>query len=322
MKFYRTVTEIIGNTPLVKLNRVAEGVKPLVLAKLEFLNPGGSVKDRIAVRMIEEAERKGILRKGATIVEPTSGNTGIGLAMVAAIKGYRAVLVVPDKMSQEKEAILRAYGAEVVRAASGVDPEDPRSVYKVAERLVQEIPGAFCPNQFANPDNPAAHFETTGPEIWRDTDGRITCFVAGVGTGGTITGVARYLKMRNPSVKVMGVDPEGSVYAALFKGKEASPAPYLVEGIGGEKIPETLDFSVIDEIITVSDREAFAMARRLAREEGILVGMSSGACVAAALKVAEEMGQEDVIVVLLADTGRNYLSTLFNDDWMKEKGLL
>ncbi len=322
MRVFDSVLELVGNTPLVRLRRVTEGIEATVLAKLEYLNPGGSIKDRIAVAMIEDAERKGLLKPGGTIVEPTSGNTGVGLALVAALRGYRMIFTMPDKMSVEKELLLRAFGAEVVRTPTDVPPDDPRSYYRVAERLVNEIPGAFCPNQYFNQNNPRAHYETTGPEIWRDTDGRVTHLVAGVGTGGTITGVGRYLKERNPSIKVIGVDPEGSVYHHAFRGEEGDIHTYAVEGIGEDFIPETVDLEVIDDMVVVSDRDAFIMARRLAREEGILAGGSSGAAVHAALQIASDLGPDDVVVVILPDTGRNYLSKIFNDRWMSEHGYI
>ncbi|NDD26826.1 MAG: cystathionine beta-synthase [Proteobacteria bacterium] len=314
MKFASNVLELIGHTPLVRLNRMTVGVRPTVLAKLEMLNPGGSVKDRIGIKMIEDAERRGLLKKGGTIVEPTSGNTGVGLAMAAALRGYRCVFVMPDKMSQEKIRLLKAYGAEVVITPTAVPKDSPESYYSVAERLSREIPNAFQPNQYANPTNPRTHYETTGPEIWEQTEGRIDVFVAGMGTGGTISGVAKYLKERKPSVKIVGVDPEGSLYTT------DKIRPYKIEGIGEDFIPETIDLSIIDEKIIVSDRDAFITARHLAREEGILAGGSCGAAVWGALKVARHLDDEKVVVVLLPDSGRNYLSRFFSDDYMKEHG--
>lgn len=322
MRYYNNILETIGNTPLVRLSRVTEGIDATVLAKVESFNPGGSIKDRVAIAMLEDAERKGLLRPGGTIIEPTSGNTGVGIALVAAIKGYRTIFTMPDKMSMEKEMLLRAYGAEVIRCPTDVPPEDPKSYYKVAERLVNEIPGAFSPNQYFNQNNPRAHYETTGPEIWNDTDGKITHFVAGVGTGGTITGVGRYLKEKNPDIRVIGVDPEGSIYHHEFRGQNGEIHTYSVEGIGEDFIPETVDLSVIDDMVVVSDRDAFLMARRLAREEGILAGGSSGAAVHGALQIARDLDESAVVVVILPDTGRNYLSKIFNDEWMRENGYL
>ncbi len=306
----------------MKLNRIAEGLLPSVFAKVECLNPGGSTKDRIGIRMIEDAERSGFLKPGGTIVEPTSGNTGVGLAMAAAIKGYKTIFVMPDKMSAEKESLLRAYGAEVIRTPTNVSPEDARSYYSVAKRLAKEIPGAFSPNQYYNKNNPQAHYETTGPEIWRDTGGEITHFVAGMGTGGTISGVARFLKEKNPEIKIIGADPEGSIYSGEFSGQKEEVRPYKTEGIGEDFLPGTMDLRLVDRVITVPDKDAFLTARRLAMEEGLLVGGSSGAAVFAALKLAGELGKEAKIVVLLPDTGRNYLSTIFNDGWMKANGFL
>jgi len=317
MRYYDTVVDLIGNTPLVRLHRVTAGVAATVLAKVEYLNPGGSVKDRIAVRMVEEAERAGLLRPGGTIVEPTSGNTGVGLALVAQQRGYRCIFVCPDKVSQDKRDVLRAYGAEVVVCPTAVAPDDPRSYYRVSDRLAAEIPGAWKPNQYANPANPRSHYETTGPEIWEQTEGRVTHFVAGIGTGGTISGVGRYLKeVSGGRVRVIGADPEGSVYSG------GTGRPYLVEGVGEDFWPETFDRSVCDEIVTVTDRESFDLTRRLAREEGLLVGGSCGMAVVAALRVARAAGPDDVVVVLLPDGGRGYLSKIFNDDWMARYGFL
>jgi cystathionine beta-synthase len=306
--------DAVGETPLVRLNKISRGLRPTVLAKLEMLNPGGSVKDRIGLRMIEAAERAGLLKPGGTIVEPTSGNTGHGLAIAAAIRGYKCIFVMPDKMSQEKISLLRAYGAEVVITPTAVAPESPESYYRVADRLTEEIPGAFQPNQYFNEDNPAAHEATTGPEIWRQTDGRITAFVAGVGTGGTITGVARYLKKQNPDILVVGADPEGSIFSGDVH-------PYLTEGIGEDFWPRTFDPSTVDRYVRVTDRDAFRMARRITREEGILVGGSSGTAVVAAVEIARELGPDDVVVVILPDTGRNYLSKLYSDTWLLQYGL-
>ncbi|GAC1687744.1 MAG: cystathionine beta-synthase [Candidatus Dormibacteraceae bacterium] len=316
MKYYESILDVVGNTPLVRLHKVTKGLKPTILAKLEQLNPGGSVKDRIGLTMIEEAERTGQLRPGGTIIEPTSGNTGHGLAMVAAIKGYQMIFVMPDKMSAEKISLLKAYGAEVVVCPTNVERDSPQSYYSVADRLAREVPGAFQPNQYFNPRNPEAHYKTTGPEIWEQTEGRIDVFVAGMGTGGTISGVAKYLKERKPAVHVVGADPEGSLYSG------DTIKPYKVEGIGEDFIPGTIDLKLIDRIVQVTDKESFVAARRLAREEGILVGGSSGLAMQAALKVAIDRGPDEVIVVLFPDTGRNYLSKFFNDEWMRQNGYL
>ncbi|MEU5786596.1 cystathionine beta-synthase [Micromonospora purpureochromogenes] len=317
MQYYDNVVELIGNTPLVRLRSVTEGIQATVLAKVEYLNPGGSVKDRIALRMVEDAEAAGILKPGGTIVEPTSGNTGVGLALVAQLKGYKCVFVCPDKVSQDKQDVLRAYGAEVVVCPTAVAPEDPRSYYNVSDRLAREIPGAWKPNQYSNPANPRSHYETTGPELWKQTEGGLTHFVAGVGTGGTISGIGRYLKEASEGrVKVIGADPEGSVYSG------GTGRPYLVEGVGEDFWPETYDRGVADEIIEVSDKASFEMTRRLAREEGMLVGGSCGMAVVAALEVARKAGPDDVIVVLLPDSGKGYLSKIFNDNWMARYGFL
>ena len=317
MRYARSMVELIGNTPLVKLSAVTAGLEPLVLAKVEYFNPGGSVKDRIALRMIEAAEKSGELRPGGTIVEPTSGNTGVGLAIVAQTRGYRCVFVCPDKVSTDKINVLRAYGAEVVICPTAVPPEHPESYYNVSDRLVREIEGAWKPNQYVNPNNPLSHYESTGPELWAQTGGRITHFVTGLGTGGTVSGAGRYLKeVSDGRVRVVGADPEGSVYAG------GSGRPYLVEGVGEDFWPETYDRSICDEIVAVSDADSFDMTRRLAREEGLLVGGSCGMAVAAALRVAARGAADDVIVVLLPDSGRGYLSKIFNDDWMADYGFL
>ncbi|HEV2906226.1 MAG TPA: cystathionine beta-synthase [Actinomycetota bacterium] len=316
MQVMETFLDAMGNTPLVRLRKVTRGVRPSILAKLEMLNPGGSVKDRIGLRMIEAAERAGVLGPGGTIVEPTSGNTGHGLAIAAAIKGYRCIFVMPDKMSQEKVALLRAYGAEVVITPTAVAPESPESYYRVADRLTEEIPGAFQPNQYFNQENPAAHYETTGPEIWEQTEGKIDVLVLGIGTGGTVTGTGRYLKERKPDLVIVGADPEGS----LFSGDEARP--YLVEGIGEDFWPETLDPSLVDRYIRVSDRDSFITARAITRQEGILVGGSSGTALFAALQVAREMDESATFVVIFPDTGRNYLSKLYSDTWMLQYGFI
>jgi cystathionine beta-synthase len=316
MDAFNSLLDIVGNTPLLRLSRIGADLRCQFLAKLEMLNPGGSVKDRIGRRMIEAAESAGLLGPGGTIVEPTSGNTGVGLAIAAARKGYRCIFTMPDKMSQEKILLLRAYGAEVVIAPTAVAPESPESYYRVADRLTEEIPGAFQPNQYFNQENPKAHYETTGPELWEQTEGRITHFVAGVGTGGTITGTGRYLKEKKPDISIVGADPEGSLYT----GTEARP--YLVEGIGEDFIPETLDAHIIDRWITVSDRDSFVMARRLTREEGLLVGGSCGTAVHAAIEVAADLGPDDVVVVILPDSGKAYLSKVYNDAWMLQYGFL
>jgi cystathionine beta-synthase len=311
-----SLIELIGNTPLVRLGRVAADLECRVVAKLEMLNPGGSVKDRPALAMIEQAERDGLLKAGGTIVEPTSGNTGVGLAIVAAQRGYRCVFVVTDKVAPEKIKLLEAYGAEVIVCPVAVEPDDPRSYYSVAERLVTDIPGAFRPNQYGNDQNPRAHELTTGPELWRQTAGQLTHFVAGVGTGGTITGVARYLKSENPDVQIVGADPAGSVYSG------GSGRPYLVEGIGEDFWPTTYDPSVVDRVVMVSDRDSFLTARRVTREEGILVGGSTGTAVWAALEVGRGLPPDAVVVVIIPDSGRGYLSKVYDDEWMSDYGFL
>ncbi len=317
MRIARHISELIGNTPLVQLNSVVAPGSGLVAAKIEYLNPGGSSKDRIAIKMIDAAEASGELKPGGTIVEPTSGNTGVGLALVAQQRGYRCVFVCPDKVSEDKRNVLRAYGAEVVVCPTAVAPDDPASYYSVSNRLVEEIEGAWKPDQYSNPMGPESHYETTGPEIWADTDGKITHFVAGVGTGGTITGTGRYLKeVSGGRVQVIGADPEGSVYSG------GTGRPYLVEGVGEDFWPSAYDPAVPDRIIAVSDADSFEMTRRLAREEALLVGGSCGMAVVAALKVAEEAGPDAVVVVLLPDGGRGYLSKVFNDAWMSSYGFL
>lgn len=310
---------------MVQLNVVSRGVPPLVLAKVEYFNPGQSVKDRIALKMIEEAEKAGLLRPGGTIVEATSGNTGMGLALVAAVKGYRCIFTVPDKQSKEKIDALRALGAEVVVTPTNVPPDDPRSYYSVARRLAQEIPGAFFPNQYDNLNNRQAHYETTGPEIWEQTEGRITHFVAGMGTTGTICGVAQYLKERNPRIQVIGVDTYGSLFQKLHETGQIDPKeiyPYLTEGIGEDIVPGNLDLSLIDRVIKVTDKNAALMARKLARYEGLFVGWSCGSAVWAALQVARELSPKDVVVVLLPDHGMRYLGKIYNDAWMQAQGFL
>lgn len=317
MRVYDNLVDLIGGTPLVRLNHVTDGIAATVLAKVEYFNPGGSVKDRIALRMIEAAEKSGQLAPGGTIVEPTSGNTGVGLAIVAQTKGYRCVFVCPDKVSQDKISVLRAYGAEVVVCPTAVAPDNPDSYYQVSDRLVREIPGAWKPDQYSNPDGPASHYESTGPEIWADTDGTVTHFVTGIGTGGTISGTGRYLKdVSDARVRVIGADPRGSVYSG------GSGRPYLVEGVGEDFWPTAYDRTVPDEIVPVSDRDSFLMTRRLAREEGLLVGGSCGMAVVAALEVARRAEPTDTIVVLLPDSGKGYLTKIFNDDWMADYGFL
>jgi cystathionine beta-synthase len=328
MEYAESILDLVGNTPLVRLTRVTRDLgrlddQPLILGKLETLNPGGSVKDRIGLPMIEAAERAGLLRPGGTIVEPTSGNTGHGLAIAAALKGYRCIFVMADKQSAEKQALLRAYGAEVVLCPTNVAPESPESYYSVARRLARDIPGAYQPDQYSNPANPAAHEATTGPEIWRQTDGRITHYVVATGTGGTVSGAGRYLKAQKPEIQIVGGDPEGSV----LSGDTARP--YLTEGIGEDFFPDTYDPEIVDRWVRVSDRDAFAMARRVTREEGILAGESTGTAVIAALTVARELiggdpaaAREAVMVVIIPDGGRNYLSKLYNDEWMRANGLL
>jgi cystathionine beta-synthase len=317
VEYVEHVSDLVGNTPLVRLGTLSTGLEPLVLAKVEYFNPGGSVKDRIALRMVEAAERSGELRPGGTIVEPTSGNTGVGLALVAQRRGYHCVFVCPDKVSVDKRNALKAYGAEVVVCPTAVAPEHPDSYYNVSDRLVQEIDGAWKPDQYSNQENPASHYHSTGPELWSQTDGRITHFVAGVGTGGTITGTGRYLKeVSQGRVRIVGADPEGSVYSG------GTGRPYLVEGVGEDFWPTTYDREIADEIIAISDADSFEMTRRLAREEGLLTGGSCGMAAAAALRLAERCGPDDVIVVLLPDGGRGYLTKVFNDQWMASYGFL
>lgn len=320
-----SVLDTVGRTPLVRLRSVTDGAAPVVLAKVEFFNPGGSVKDRIGLGMIEAAERDGRLKPGGTIVECTSGNTGVGLAIAAALKGYQAIFTMPDKMSDEKIRVLRAFGARVIVTPTAVEPDDPRSYYSVARRLAAETPGAVLVDQYSNPANPAAHYAGTGPEIWSQTGGRVTHFICTIGTGGTITGTARYLKERNPSIQVVGVDPVGSILHDYFYTGVMTPAHgYAVEGIGEDFIPSVYDFGVIDDIVQVTDGESFRMARRLVREEGLFVGGSCGSAVSGALAYIRDrgLGADDVVVVLLPDGGSRYLSKLFNDDWLRENGFL
>jgi cystathionine beta-synthase len=311
-----SVLHAIGHTPLVRLHRVAQGVPPPVYVKLESMNPGGSVKDRVGLAMISDAERKGHLRPGGTIIEATAGNTGVGLAMAAAVKGYRCIFVLPDKMSQEKILLLKAYGAEVVITPTNVPPSSPESYNGVADRLTREIPGAWRPNQFGNMANPEIHYRTTGPEIWQQTDGRVTVFVAGAGTGGTLTGVGKYLKEQNPDIKIIGADPDGSILSG------SAPKSWRVEGIGEDFVPKTLNSQIVDEWICIKDAESFYVARAMARQEGILLGGSAGTNVAAALQYARRLGPNDLVVAMGCDTGRNYLSKFFDDQWLRDAGLM
>lgn len=316
MRVANNILELIGNTPLIRLRKMAEGVGATILLKHEAMNPGGSVKDRIGIRMIEWAEERGLLKPGGTIVEPTSGNTGVGLAMAAAIRGYRCIFVLPDKINEDKRALLRAYGAEVVVTPTNVPPDSPRHYVKVAQRLAQEIPGAYWPNQYNHPANKPAHTKTTGPEIWNDTDGTVDVLVGSLGTCGTMSGTATFLKEKNPNLYVIVTDPEGSIFSG------DTPHPYLVEGIGEDFLPRNLERGLIDEFIRISDKESFHMARRLAREEGILAGGSSGTALAGALRYAMRLKEHKTIVVILPDTGRNYLSAFYNEQWMQDKGML
>lgn len=314
MPKYGNILQAVGHTPLIRLNRISAGVRSPIYAKVEPLNPGGSVKDRVGLAMIEAAEKEGLLKPGSTIIEATAGNTGVGLALVAAVKGYHLIVVLPDKMSADKIALLRAYGAEVVITPTNVAPDSPESYNGVADRLAREIPGAFRPDQFNNLNNPLAHYRTTGPEIWEDSEGKIEVFVASMGTGGTISGTARYLKEKNPAITIVGADPEGSILSG------DTPHSYKVEGIGEDFIPKTFNRQVVDEMIRVSDKDSFNTARRLAREEGILAGGSSGTALAAALKYAQRLAKPREIVVLLPDTGRNYISKVYSDEWMQQNG--
>ncbi len=315
------ILEAVARTPIIRLNRLTKGLEAEVYVKADYLNPGGSVKDRVAIYMIDEAERKGLLKPGGTIIEGTSGNTGMGLALVAAVRGYKVVFTITDKQSKEKIDLLKALGAEVIVCPTAVEPDDPRSYYSVAKKLAREIPNSYYPNQYENPMNPESHYRTTGPEIWEDTEGRITHFVCGMGTGGTISGVGRYLKEKNAKIKVIGVDPIGSLYYEFVKtGKVGKAQTYVVEGIGEDIFPGTMDFSVLDDVIQVTDQECFVWTRRLAKQEGVFAGGSSGGCVSGALRVARECKKGDVVVAFLPDTGMRYLSKVYNDEWMRDHG--
>ena len=315
------ILEAIGGTPLVRLNRINHGLQPQIYVKADYTNPGGSVKDRIGITMIDDAERRGLLKPGGTIIEGTSGNTGMGLALVAAVRGYKMVFTITDKQSKEKVDLLKALGAEVIVCPTAVEPEDPRSYYSVAQKLAREIPNSFYPNQYANPMNPEAHYQTTGPEIWDDTEGKITHFVCGMGTGGTISGVGKYLKEKNPAIKIVGVDPFGSLYYDSFKtGALAKAKTYVVEGIGEDFFPTTMNMKILDDVIQVNDEECFVVARRLVKLEGLFTGGSGGGCISAALRMAKDLGPEAFIVAFLPDTGMRYLSKVYNDEWMRERG--
>ncbi|HEY4907117.1 MAG TPA: cystathionine beta-synthase [Candidatus Acidoferrum sp.] len=314
------ILEAIGRTPLVRLNRINQGLKPQIYVKADYINPGGSVKDRIGVTMIDEAEKKGLLKPGGTIIEGTSGNTGMGLALVAAVRGYKMVFTITDKQSKEKVDLLKALGAEVIVCPTAVEPEDPRSYYSVAKKLAKEVPNSFYPNQYDNPMNPEAHYLTTGPEIWEDSEGKITHFVCGMGTGGTVSGVGKYLKEKNPKVQIIGVDPEGSLYYDFVKtGQTIKAKSYVVEGIGEDFFPTTMNLKILDDCIQVNDEECFVIARRLVKMEGLFTGGSGGGCISAALRLAKDLGPEAFIVAFLPDTGMRYLSKVYNDEWMRER---
>jgi cystathionine beta-synthase len=315
------ILEAMGHTPLVRLNRLTKNLEPQIYVKADYLNPGGSVKDRIAKWMIDDAERRGVLKPGGTIIEGTSGNTGMGLALVAVTRGYKVVFTINDKQSREKVDALKAFGAEVIVCPTAVEPEDPRSYYSIAKKLAREIPNSYYPNQYENPMNPQAHYETTGPEIWEDTEGKITHFVCGMGTGGTISGVGRYLKEKNPKVKIIGVDPIGSLYYEFVKdGKVGRATTYVVEGIGEDFFPGTMNLKIVDDVVQVNDEECFVWARRLAKQEGIFTGGSGGGCVSGALRIAKTGKKDDLIVAFLPDSGNRYLSKIYNDGWMREHG--
>jgi len=325
--YYNSILETIGNTPLVKLNKLNEGIEGTILAKVEYFNPGQSVKDRIGIKMIEDAEEKGLLKPGGTIIEGTSGNTGLGLALAAVIKGYKCIFTTQDKQSKSKIDLLRALGAEVKVCPTDVEPDDPRSYYSVAKRLSEEIPNSYYPNQYDNPSNTQAHYETTGPEIWEQTEGKVTHYVAGMGTGGTISGTSKYLKEQNEEIKTIGIDSDGSVYKHYFDTGEFDKNvihPYLTEGIGEDIIPKNMDFDLIDAVVQVSDKDAFLTTRALAQQEGLFVGGSCGAAVSGALEYAKESDfrEDDLMVIILPDSGTRYVSKIFNDEWMKEHGFL
>ena len=315
------ILEAIGNTPLVRLNRINHGLKPQMYVKADYTNPGGSVKDRIGVTMIDDAEKRGLLKPGGTIIEGTSGNTGMGLALVAAVRGYKMVFTITDKQSKEKVDLLKALGAEVIVCPTAVEPADPRSYYSVAKKLARDIPNSFYPNQYDNPMNPAAHYASTGPEIWQDSEGKITHFVCGMGTGGTISGAGKFLKEKNPAIQIIGVDPEGSLYYDFHKtGQVAKGRTYVVEGIGEDFFPSTMDMKILDDVIQVNDEECFVVARRLVKQEGIFTGGSGGGCLSAALRLAKDLDEKAYIVAFMPDTGMRYLSKVYNEEWMRERG--